>query len=106
MSISMLITSHRTGQSEEIPICTNAKWIGYWLRAAEEERLEMIEALGALWITAQFRDRFLGELIKLKAWAAARVATDEYFPEMVQRIDSIVEAISSHALDDYEVSFG
>lgn len=106
MSISMLITNRRTGQSEEIPVCTNPTYHAYWDRAAMEEGLEMIQALPALWITPQFRDRFLVELAQLKAWAAARATTDEYLPEMVQRIDRIVEVVSSHPLDGYEISFG
>ena len=106
MSISMLIKSRLTEPSEEIPVCTNTKWISYWLRAAEEMGLEMIQALSALWVTAEFRDRFLNELAILKAWATGQSETDEYLPEMADRIDAIVQAITTHSLDEYEVSFG
>jgi hypothetical protein len=102
----MLIENRRTGESEEIPVCVNAKFHAYWEKAAKEVGLEMIQALGGLWITADYRDRFLSELMRLKTWAAAQAATDDYLPEMARRIDAIVEAIISHPLDRYEISFG
>ncbi len=105
MSISMLIENRRTGQSQDIPICTNSTFHAYWERAAVEEGLEMIQALGGLFLTADHRERFLGELANLKLWTA-RHTSDEYIPAMVQRIDGIVEMIRSHPLSDYDVSFG
>jgi hypothetical protein len=64
----MLIENRRTGQSEEVPVCTNPTFHADWERVAKEEGLEMIQALGGLWLTAEYRDRFLGDLAKLKAW--------------------------------------
>ena len=106
MSISMLIEKISTGQSEEIPVCANVKFHAYWEKAALEEGLDMIKALGGLWITADHRNQFLGELDKLKTWAMYQAATDEYFPEMVRRIDAIVEAIKYHPVEQYKISFG
>src|SRR4051812_24346932 len=106
MAISMLIKNRSTRQSEEIPICTNSTFHAYWERAATEKGLDMIRALGGLWVTAEYRDQFLDELAKLKVWADARAGTDDYLSEMNQRIDRIVEAITSHSFDEYEFSFG
>jgi len=81
----MQIENRNTGQAEEIPICTIAKFRGNWEPAAETEQLEMLQALGGLWITVQYRDRFLDELVKLKAWASSRAPSDEYIPETNKR---------------------
>jgi hypothetical protein len=106
MSISMLLKDRRDGRWEEIPVCTNSRFVEYWESAAADEGLEMIQALGGLWVTAQYRDRFLGELAQLKGWASSHAVADEYLPEMVRRIDTIMEAVESHPIDDYEISFG
>ena len=106
MTISMLIQNRHTGHSEEIPVCTNRTYHTYWKRAATDENLEMVQALGGLWITPVYRDQFLQELARLREWAAARSSSDEYMLEMIHRVDTIVEAISRHPLAEYEISFG
>ena len=106
MAISMSIMKRSSGISEEIPVATMSAYRSYWKRGAEDLNLGMIDALGALWITPQFRDRFLDELCKLKTWATAHEEEDPNIAEMIVRLDAIVEAIQSHSLDEYEISFG
>jgi hypothetical protein len=106
MAISLSITKYSTDESKEIPVATASSFRTYWEPAAQELQLEMIQALGGLWITPRFRDRFLGELGQLKIWVLARVNDSPYFPEMISRIDEIIVAIQSHPLEEYEISFG
>jgi hypothetical protein len=95
-----------SGESAEVPVATNATYHSYWKRAAVELNLEMIDALGALWITAQFKDQFVDELGKLRTWTLDCINNDPYMPEMLRRIDAIVEAIRLYPIDEYEISFG
>jgi hypothetical protein len=106
MSISMMIENRLTNQLEEVPICSNATYHTYWKRAATVEGLEMIQALGGLWVTPEYRDQFMNELTKLKAWATSQAVKDDYLSEMAKRVDNVMEALLTHPLDDYEISFG
>jgi hypothetical protein len=106
MTISMGITDRSTGVMQDVPVCTNDAWRRFWLPAAKELCLEMAEALPALWITEEYRDRFLAELQKLDGWASEHENEDVYFAEMKRRIKLVTERVRETSLQRFEVSFG
>ena len=106
MTISMGIEDRTTGAFQDVPVCTSATFRQFWLPAAKELRLEMIESLPALWITAEYRDQFLRELDILDAWVGDRLEIDDYFVEMRRRIDTIAKLVRETPLEQSEISFG
>lgn len=106
MSLSMGITDRKTGAMEDVPVCTTATFRKFWLPAAKELGLEMIQALGALEVTAPYRERFLAELHKLDHWVVEHLSEDAYFEEMRRRIETIIKRLQEISLDRFEVFFG
>jgi hypothetical protein len=107
MSISMGITDRMTGvMVEDVPVCTTATFRQFWLPAAQELGLGMIEALPALWVTQEYRERFLDELRKLEKWALKHEPENAYFSEMRSRIRTVAVRVGETPLTRFEICFG
>jgi hypothetical protein len=106
MSIDMSITEKGTGKISFTRLCSVEEFNTIWKPAAEELGLEMVSALDALWITAEFKDRFIHELSVLRDWAQCRLASDPSHADMVKTINNVIDAVKGSILEDVEISFG
>jgi hypothetical protein len=106
MAVSMLARHRRSGEHEELPICSMGAFDTYWEPAARTLDLQMIQCLTSLWLTPEIRARLLMELHFLRAFVESGGLENSYAIEMIERIDSIAHAVTRLCLDEYDVSFG
>jgi hypothetical protein len=105
MTIELCKTVKKTGVSEFIPICTTKVFVTQILPVAKELRLEMIECLPALTITAEFREKFLSELTRYRAWVDSNLWTDNR-KSFLESLENLEKIVSSTSLEDFDLSTG
>jgi hypothetical protein len=105
MAIELCKTNRNTGESQFIPICTAEVFTALVLPPAKELQLEMIECLPGLCITAEFKEQFLGELLKYRAWVVANVSGD-HRTSLLESLERISEIITNTSLDQFDLSTG
>jgi hypothetical protein len=109
MSVSLIKKSRSAPQQlEEIPIATNVTFERYWLSGARELGLSLVPLLWApFYPDSTERTQLLTELHILRHWASGNPMADESQSQnMVERIDALINALSSDAGDDTEYCFG
>jgi hypothetical protein len=109
MSVSLIKKSRRNPERfEEIPIATNTTFERYWLPGARDLGLCLVPLLWEpFYLNAAERTQLLTELHRLRDWAAANPMVDEsQSRNMVERINTLISALSSDEGDETEFCFG
>ena len=108
MSVSLIKKSRSAPQLEEIPIATNATFERSWLSGARELGLSLVPLLWEpFYPDTTERAQLLTELHILRHWASGNPMADESQSQnMVERIDALINALSSDTGEDTVFCFG
>jgi hypothetical protein len=105
MTIELCKIEQKSGESEFIPICTTKVFLTLILPVAKELKLEMIECLPALTIKIEFKEKFLSELTRYRAWVDSNVWTDNR-KSFLESLENLEKIVSSTSLEDFDLSTG